>query len=168
MAFGLQARWHGFRTCKNFPHGVARNRLMEAAERIQVPIRIVNSIEEADIFMTLKPYYRDRQQVILDAEARNIPIYVLRSSTINQMEYSLANVFDVKVNIQATDWNTVEKETLSAIQKVLSGQASWIDLSPADHSIRHMQHEMVQQAGLISQSYGKEPMRRIRIYQNPE
>jgi stage III sporulation protein SpoIIIAA len=153
---------------KIFPHGVARNRLMEAAERIQVPIRIVNSIEEADIFMTLKPYYRDRQQVILDAEARNIPIYVLRSNTINQMEYSLANVFDVKVNIQATDWNTVEKETLSAIQKVLSGQASWIDLSPADHSIRHMQHEMVQQAGLISQSYGKEPMRRIRIYQNPE
>ncbi len=151
-----------------FPHGVARNRLMEAAERIQVPIRIVNSIEEADIFMTLKPYYRDRQPIILDAEARNIPIYVLRSNTINQMEYSLANVFDVKVRIQATDWNTVEKETLSAIQKVLSGQASWIDLSPADHSVRHMQHEMVQQAGLISQSYGKEPRRRIRIYQNPE
>jgi len=151
-----------------FPHGVARNRLMEAAERIQVPIRIVNSIEEADIFMTLKPYYRDRQQVILDAEARNLPIYVLRSNTINQMEYSLANVFNVKVNIQATDWDTVEKETLSAIQKVLSGQASWIDLSPADRSVRYMQHEMVQQAGLISQSYGKEPRRRIRIYQNPE
>ncbi len=151
-----------------YPHGVARNRLIQAAERMQVPISIVNNLESADLLMTLRPYYRDRQQIIVDAEERNLPIYVLRSNTINQMEYSLANIFNVTVKNQATNWEDVEKETQLAIRTVLDGQAAWIDLSPADRSIRHMQHEMIQQAGLFSQSYGKEPKRRIRIFQNQE
>jgi hypothetical protein len=36
MAFWITSQVAWFQNCKNFPHGVARNRLMEAAERIQV------------------------------------------------------------------------------------------------------------------------------------
>ncbi len=149
-----------------YPHGVARNRLTQAADRMQVPVSIVNDLTDADVMMTLRPYYRDRQRIIVDAEEKNMPIYVLRSNTINQMEYSLADIFNVTVRNHASSWDEVEKETVSAIRSVLEGQAAWIDLSPADPTVRRLQHELVQQAGLLSQSYGKEPKRRIRIFQN--
>ena len=149
-----------------YAHGVARNRLNEAAGRLGVPVTVVNNLEEADLLMTLRPYYRDRQQVIVEAEEKGIPIYVLRSNTTAQIEYTLANLLKIEVQSQAVNWEDVEEETISAIRSVLSGEVSWLDLSPADRSIRRIQQEMIEQAGLICQPFGKEPKRRLRIYRN--
>ena len=78
-----------------YPYGVARNRLMQAAKRLGVPALVVRELSEAQALITLKAYYRDRQQTILDAEQRGMPIYVLRSNTISQMEQFLADLFDL-------------------------------------------------------------------------
>ena len=153
-------------TIRVFCHGVARNRLNEAAERLDVPVIVVNNLEEADMLMTLRPYYRERQRPIVEAEERGIPIYVLRSNTTAQIEYTLANMLKIEVQEQAENWEDVENETISAIRSVLSGEVSWIDLPPANHSIRRIQQEMIEQANLISQPFGKEPRRRLRIYRN--
>jgi hypothetical protein len=131
-----------------------------------VPVVIVNNLEEADLLMTLRPYYRDRQSVIVEAEERGLPIYVLRSNTTAQIEYTLANLLKIEVEQQAVSWEDVEEETISAIRSVLSGEVSWIDLSPADRSIRRIQQQMIEQANLICQPFGKEPKRRLRIYRN--
>lgn len=149
-----------------YAHGVARNRLNEAAARLDVPVIVVNNLEEADLLMTLRPYYRDRQSVIVEAEERGLPIYVLRSNTTAQIEYTLANLLKIEVQQQAVSWEDVEEETISAIRSVLSGEVSWIDLSPADRSIRRIQQQMIEQANLICQPFGKEPKRRLRIYRN--
>ncbi len=148
------------------PYGVSHKKLIEAASRIQVPVAIVNNIEDADLMMTLRAYYRNRQEAIIEAEEKDKPIYVLRSNTTNQMEYSLANIFNIEVPTEATDWEDVEDETVSAIRSVLNGDVSWVDLSPADSSIRRIQQKMIENANLSSQSFGKEPRRRIRIYRN--
>ena len=147
-----------------YSHGVARNRLNEAAERLGVPVVVVNNLEEADLLMTLRPYYRERQKVIVEAEEKGIPIYVLRSNTTAQIEYTLASMLKMEVKEQASNWEDVEEETISAIRSVLSGEVSWIDLSPADRSIRRIQQEMIEQANLVCQPFGKEPRRRLRIY----
>lgn len=149
-----------------YAHGVARNRLNEAAARLDVPVVVVNSLDEADLLMTLRPYYRERQSVIVEAEERGLPIYVLRSNTTAQIEYTLANLLKIEVQEQAVSWEDVEEETVSAIRSVLSGEVSWIDLSPADRSIRRIQQQMAEQANLICQPFGKEPRRRLRIYRN--
>lgn len=149
-----------------FAHGVTRSRLNEAASQLQVPVTIVNNLEEANIMMTLRPYYRDRQPIIIEAEERNMPIYVLRSNTTSQIANTLANLFKVQVRDQAVNWTDAKDETESAIRAILNGEVSWVDLSPADREIRRLQHEMVEQANLISQSFGKEPKRRLRIYRN--
>lgn len=149
-----------------YPHGVARNRIQQAAEQLHVSVVIVNTLSEADALMTLRPYYRERQSVIVEAEDRGLPIYVLRSNTTTQIEYTLANILHVSVEEQAVNWEDVEEETVNAIRQVLAGEASWVDLSPAERSIRRIQQEMAEQAGLICQPYGKEPKRRLRIYRN--
>ena len=149
-----------------YSHGVARNRLNEAAQRLNVPLTVVNNLEEADLLMTLRPYYRDRQSIVVEAEEKGIPIYVLRSNTTAQIEYTLANLLKIEVQEQAVNWEDVEEETVNAIRQVLTGEASWVDLSPADRSIRRIQQEMIEQAHLICQPFGKEPRRRLRIYRN--
>jgi len=145
-----------------YPYGVARNRLQQAAHRLGVPAFIARDISEADIVMTLRAYYRSRQQPITEAESRGVPIYVLRANTINQMELSLAEIFNLSEG-DNLNLNEVTNQTESAIQAVLNGQR-WVDLPPATSSIRRIQHEMARQAQLVSHSYGKDPNRRVRIF----
>ena len=145
-----------------YPYGVARNRLQQAAHRLGVPALIARDVSEADIVMTLRAYYRSRQQPITEAESRSIPIYVLRANTINQMEQSLAEIFNLSEG-NNQNLNEVTNQTESAIQAVLNGQR-WVDLPPASSSIRRIQHEMARQAQLVSHSYGKDPNRRVRIF----
>ena len=86
----------GLKTIKIYPYGVARNRLMQAVKRLGVPAVIVKDAAEANALVTLRTYYRDRQQAIVDAEHRGLPIYVLRSSTVGQMEQFLSDLFNLR------------------------------------------------------------------------
>lgn len=146
-----------------YAYGVARNRLQQAAHRLGVPMLIARDVNEADLMMTLRAYYRSRQQPILDAENRGIPIFVLRANTITQIEQSLAEMFNLSVGASSTDYDEVTHQTESAIQAVLNGQR-WVDLPPASSTVRRIQHEMARQAQLVSHSYGKDPNRRVRIF----
>ena len=65
--------------------GVNRARLEQMAKDMQLSLDIVNNPNAANIFITSKAYYRNRPQKIMDAEAANIPIYVLKSNTPNQI-----------------------------------------------------------------------------------
>jgi len=146
-----------------YPYGVARNRLIQSIKRMGVSAVVVKDVGEADVLMTLRGYYRDRQQTIMDAEQRGIPIYVLRANTNNQIEQSLAEMFSLSTNLDQNIMDQVNMQTQAAIEGVLNGQR-WVDLPPASPSIRRLQHEMARQAQLTSHSYGKEPNRRVRIF----
>ncbi len=151
------------KTVRVFAYGVARNRLQQAAHRLGVPALIARDINDADLMMTLRAYYRSRQQPILDAENHGIPIFVLRANTINQIEQSLAEMFNLPTEPASADYDEVTHQTESAIQAVLNGQR-WVDLPPASSTVRRIQHEMARQAELVSHSYGKDPNRRVRIF----
>ncbi|OJX40554.1 MAG: AAA family ATPase [Chloroflexi bacterium 44-23] len=148
-----------------YPYGVARNRLEQAINRLNVPATIARNPEEGDLVMTLRTYYRSRQQVLIEAEERGIPLYFLRSNTINQMEKTLAEIYNLNLDssVQRNDLDEVSNFTEEAIRAVLSGQR-WSDLPPASSTVRRLQHEMARQAQLVSHSYGKEPNRRVRIF----
>ncbi len=153
-------------TVRIYPYGVARNRLMQAAKRLGVPAVVVRDITEADALITLRAYYRNRQQTIMDAEARGMPIYVLRANTVSQMEQFLADLFNLPSEpAQSDERGDYTLETQAAIDAVLNGER-WVDLPPATAAIRRLQHEMARQAQLVSHSYGKDPYRRVRIFRD--
>ncbi len=147
-----------------YAYGVARNRLMQAAKRLGVPVIIVKDAGEAEALITLRTYYRSHQQVIQDAENRGIPIYVLRANTVSQMESSLAEIFNLSQMMPADlSYDDVSLQTQQAIEAVMNGQR-WADLPPAAAAVRRLQHDLARQAQLISHSYGKEPNRYVRIF----
>ena len=81
-----------------YAYGVARNRLIQAAKRLGVPAVVVNDVQEANILVTLRSYYRDRQRPVVDAENRGMPIYVLRANTVNQMQQFLTDLFNLSAD----------------------------------------------------------------------
>ena len=147
-----------------YPYGVARNRLVQAAKRLGVPILVEKEVDNAQVVVTLRTHFRKRQRPIVDAENRGTPIYVLRSNTINQMERFLSGLFNLEdTGPRARSEEEAMRQTQSAIQAVLNGER-WIELTPASSYIRRLQHQMARQANLLSYSFGKDPHRRVRVY----
>lgn len=151
-------------TVRVFPYGVAQNRLMQAAKRLGVSAVVVKDINEANVLVTLRSYYRDRQRTVVDAEHRGMPIYVLRANTVSQMEQFLSDLFNLsEVQTPPGEMEAVAQQTQAAIAAVLNGER-WVDLPASPATVRRLQHEMARQAELVSHSYGKEPRRHVRIF----
>lgn len=150
------------RTLRIFPYGIGQNRLRSAAKSLEVDVEIVTDLRQADVVMTLKNYYRQQPQPLVDAERRNIPVYVLRSNTVTQMEQCLVDIFQIKKGPE-DHFTRAMRETQEAIQRVINGSES-VELSPQGAAVRSQQHQLVRSANLISHSYGREPHRRVRIF----
>ncbi|HLB64287.1 MAG TPA: R3H domain-containing nucleic acid-binding protein [Anaerolineales bacterium] len=149
-----------------YAYGVARNRLRQAAKRLRVPALIADDLTSADALVTLRAYYRRNQKMITDAEARRMPVYVLRANTVGQMESFLTDLFELQAApVSDPSLEGAMQETQQAIQSVLDGARS-VDLTPASAYIRRLQHQMARQSNLVSHSYGKEPRRRVRIFRD--
>ncbi|HEY6042891.1 MAG TPA: R3H domain-containing nucleic acid-binding protein [Anaerolineae bacterium] len=149
------------RAIKIYLYGLSQDRLETAAKSLRFPIRVVGEVTDANVVLTLKNYYRKHPPAVIEAERRGVPVYVLRSNTIAQMEGILEDLFGVSSTTDPTA--DAIRETEEAIQRVLAG-ANSIELAPQSAPIRRQQHERVRQANLFSRSLGKEPKRRVRIY----
>ena len=82
----------------------------------------------------------------------------------DEMEKCLADIFGLEP--VGDPFASAVQETQLAIEKVLRGERSAVELSPQEAFVRRRQHEMARAANLISHSRGKEPYRRVRILQN--
>ena len=159
----LQPIGAALQTVRIFAYGVARNRLMQGAKRLGVPAVVVKDVEEADALVTLRTYYRKRQQTVIEAEQRGMPIYVLRANTVAQVEQFLSDLYSLSTQTPRDTMDDIRSETQQAISAVLNGER-WVDLPPGPSLVRRLQHEMARGAELVSHSYGKEPRRHVRIF----
>ena len=150
-------------TVRIYPYGIGQNRLRAAAGSLNVPVQIVDNLTGADVVMTLKNYYRQQPAPIMEAERRNVPVYILRSNTVTQMEQCLVDIFQIPSS-PVDVFEEAMRETQDGIQRVLSGVLDDVELSPQGAAIRSQQHHLVRAANLVSHSYGREPYRRVRIF----
>jgi hypothetical protein len=146
-------------TLRVMPHGVSRKRLEQAIRELQLPVIIARDVEEADVVMTLRSEYRQKPPALREAEERAVPIYVLKSNTILQMQASLTSIFSLEVDPR----EAALRETEEAIGLVIA-QSEPVELSPQNAYIRRLQHQMAERANLVSRSRGREPYRRVRLY----
>jgi hypothetical protein len=146
---------------KIYPYGLARSRLQQAAQKLNIPIQILKDLNGAEAVITLRSYYRNRPRLLVEAEDEGIPIYVLRTNTVAQMENCLAGLYDLHTDDDSM--SQALRETQEAIRKVIAG-ARMIELLPQNAFVRRKQHQLAQSHDLISHSRGKEPHRRVRIY----
>ncbi|GAJ22096.1 unnamed protein product [marine sediment metagenome] len=121
---------------------------------------IVNNPNHANLFVTTKSYYRRRPQKVKDAEAANLPIYVLKSNTPPQIRQLLNTIYPTD---KVDPFKLALSEAKEAVSQVKSGQEA-VELSPQSAYIRRLQHLIAERNDLSSHSLGKDPDRRVRIY----
>ena len=146
-------------TLRVLPHGVSRKRLEQAIRELQLPVVIAREVDEADVVMTLRSEYRQKTPMLREAEERAMPIYVLKTNTIPQMEASLTSIFSLEVDPREAALRETE-QAIGLVQRA----AEAVELSPQNAYIRRLQHQMAERANLVSRSRGREPYRRVRLY----
>ncbi|TMC00379.1 MAG: AAA family ATPase [Chloroflexi bacterium] len=142
-----------------YPFGVSRQRLSQAIRETRFPARIVDHLDDADVVITLRPYYRRKPQTLHDAEARGVPVYVVKSNTVIQLEQSLLTMRTEKAGDPVV---SALKEAEDAIGQVMNAENA-VDLAPQNAYVRRLQHMLAQRYNLPSRSMGKEPNRHVRI-----
>ena len=141
-----------------FAFGVSRKRLEQSVRELGLPVTVARDLEEADAVVTLRNYYRRKPAALRDAESSGVPIYVLKTNTVLQMENMLASLYDLEADPQ----EAALRETAEAIGLVeASGQA--VELSPQNAYVRRLQHQLAERHNLMSRSRGTEPNRRVEL-----
>ncbi len=141
-----------------FPFGVSRKRLEQAVRELSVPVTVGRELEESDAVVTLRNYYKRKPGALRDAESHGVPIYVLKTNTMLQMENMLASLFD----LEADPSEAALRETSEAIGLVAASGRP-MELSPQNAYIRRLQHQMAERNNLMSRSRGAEPNRRVEL-----
>jgi stage III sporulation protein SpoIIIAA len=142
-----------------FPYGVSRTYLEQSVRELRVPVRIQHNVDDADMVMTLKNYYRRKDSPVRSAEATGIPIQVLRSNTVAQIKGALARVYGVE-EVDATE--TALEEALEGVERARQ-TATDVELAPQNSYVRRLQHQLVERNEMTARSTGNEPDRRLVI-----
>jgi stage III sporulation protein SpoIIIAA len=139
--------------------GLSRKKLEQAVRELGLPVVVVRDIEDANAVITLRNYYKQKPPALREAEAAGIPVYVLKSNTLLQMEACLTALFAVEVDPSELALREVE----AAIGLVRT-ESKPVELSPQNAYVRRLQHQAAERANLVSRSRGREPYRRVRVY----
>jgi stage III sporulation protein SpoIIIAA len=142
-----------------FPFGISRRRLEQAVKDTGSGSTIVERLEDAEVVLTERSYYRRKPLALREAESRGIPIYVLKNNTLMQMQQALFSLQGPSKQDPVLDAMTEAEEAIHAV----IAQARPVELTPQRAYIRRLQHELAQRFNLNSTSRGKEPQRRVRI-----
>ena len=142
-----------------YPFGISRRRLEQAIRQMGMAAVIVDQLGDADALITLRSYYRRKPQLLRDADDRGVPVYVIKSNTVLQMEQCIVSMRGERGQDPVL---TALQEAEEAIGDVMKGRRS-AELSPQNAYIRRLQHMLAQRYNLSSQSLGQEPQRRVRI-----
>jgi len=155
-------------SAKLFLYGVNRVRMEEVAGEMGINLEVVEDLREATLLVTSKKYYRQKPQKIRDAESTNVPIYVLKGGTPVQIRQLLSSLYHIE---QQQDEPVRRDESFKAalddaneaVQMIKKGENT-VELSPQSAYIRRFQHLVAERHGMYSQSTGKDPNRRVRIF----
>ncbi|MBC7998840.1 MAG: AAA family ATPase [Leptolyngbya sp.] len=155
---------------KVYPYAVSKGLLERVVKTLQLPIEVVKAIDEADAILALKSYARAGAKIYSLAEAQQVPVYVVKSNNLPQIQKALREALhldesaigavDIEEDVDETE--IALEEARQAISRVVD-RLEPVELAPRRSYIRRLQHQLVERFNLSSRSVGDEPMRRLRI-----
>jgi len=116
----------------------------------------VDDLRQAHMVLTLKGHYRKMPKRLREAERNGLPIHVIRSNTLTQIQSFIARLVEDEEEAEAI----IEAER--AIERVRS-ELDAVELGPRRAYLRRLQHDLIGRARLRSTSVGEEPNRRVKV-----
>ena len=148
------------KTIRIYPYGVSRDRLARAINDLHVAATIARTPKDADVVLTLKAHEKRQPKTLKDLENEGLQLSIIRSNTVSQMKLYLMQAFGLE------DQKGEEDEAMQEVQEAVDRVMSYgkpVELSPQSAHIRRLQHQMIEQHGLGSESRGEVPWRRVIV-----
>jgi len=143
-----------------YPYGVSKERLLRAITDLQVSATIAKTPKDADIALTLKAHEKRQPRTVKDLEDLGLEVAIIRSNTVSQMKAFLMQSFGLE------NQQDEEQEALSEVNEAVDRVMSYgkpVELAPQSAHIRRLQHQLIEQHGLGSESRGEVPWRRVVV-----
>jgi predicted RNA-binding protein Jag len=77
------------------------------------------------------------------------------------------DIFGIPHSIAPSEEDDALGEAEDAVNSVAES-GEMVELPPRNAYVRRLQHQVIEAAGLLSESVGVEPRRRLRVYRNRE
>ena len=151
---------------KIYIYAVSRNIVEKVIERLDLNAEITRNIDEADVVIAHKNFAKGGAKILSTANDYRIQVFYAKTNSMAQIQKVLKEALD----IQDTEtlkgyYDEAERaldEAKAAIAKILEG-AEHIELTPQNQKIRKLQHELIEQHNLSSQSVGEGEQRHLKI-----
>src|SRR5215831_11373591 len=150
----------GHKTIRIYPYGVSKDRLMRAINDLQVSATIAKTPKEADLVLTLKAHEKRQPRTVKDLADQGLEVAIIRSNTVSQMKAFLMGAFGLEN--QRNEEESAISEVTQAVDKVMNFGKP-VELAPQSAHIRRLQHQLIEQHGLGSESRGEVPWRRVIV-----
>ena len=154
---------------KVYLYAVSRTIVEKIIERLDLNVEITRNVEDADIAIVHKNFAKGGAKVLSTAQEYRVQIFYVKTNSMAQIQKVLKDALDIRpgdiepLQGYSDETELALDETKNAIKMVLEG-AKEIELAPQNHHTRKLQHELVEQYNLTSESVGDEPNRRLKIF----
>ena len=148
-----------YRQVRIFTYGVNRDRLEKVLRKLKVPAEVVKDVHEADLILSHKGHQRRQPKRLRDLQSGGLPLYVVKSNTIPQIEMMVQKIFGRQEQEPEEEAILEAEEAVQAVIK--TGRIK--ELAAQNATMRAVQHQIVQRYGLQSESKGQEPYRQVVV-----
>ncbi|MFK8183541.1 MAG: R3H domain-containing nucleic acid-binding protein [Phormidesmis sp.] len=161
-----------------YAYGISRQQLEHVVRTLDLPVTFTKELGAADAVLALRSHIKNHSKLKQVAQARQVPVFTVKSNSIPQITRSLRRVLDlddegetaeaINLDLFAQNGADDELEALEearlAVEQIVIPKSQPVELLPRSPKIRKMQHELAEHYRLKSLSFGDEPNRRLRIY----
>ncbi|MBE9170714.1 AAA family ATPase [Pleurocapsales cyanobacterium LEGE 06147] len=158
-----------------YPYGVSRHQLEEIIAQFNLPVKSTKDIESANAILALRSHARKHFSFRRMLADHPVPVYTIKANNTRAIARALQSclAIDEPETIDVSEPSRPGRgdseiealeEARIAIEQVVIPKGQPVELLPRSTSVRQMQHELVEHYHLKSESFGREPHRRLRIY----
>lgn len=152
---------------KIYIYAVSRSIVEKVIERLDLNAEITRNIEDADIVIAHKNFAKGGAKTLNTAKDYRIQVFYVKTNSMAQIQKVVKEALGIQEASETLQgyYDEAERaldEAKAAIAKILEGEEH-IELQPQNHKIRKMQHELVEQHNLASQSVGEGSQRHLKI-----
>ena len=152
---------------KIYLYAVSRSIVEKIIERLDLNAEITKNIDDADLVIAHKNFAKGGAKILSTANNYRLQIFYIKTNSMAQIQKVVKEALDIRESSQTLQgyYDDAEKaldEAKNAIDKILAGARN-IELAPQNQQIRKLQHELVEQHNLESESIGEGAERHLKI-----
>ena len=152
---------------KIYLYAVSRTIVEKIIERLDLNAEITKNIDDADLVIAHKNFAKGGAKILSTANNYRLQIFYVKTNSMAQIQKVVKEALDIRESSQPVQgyYDNTEKaldEAQNAINQVLAG-AKDVEISPQNQQVRKLQHELVEQHNLSSESIGEGEERHLKI-----